>query len=120
MTTKELAKQAIDREDWEALERLVSVLKEKEYMGKWSASATYHDKKKDKLWISVILQDLNNYIEKWEHNYYILCIVEFVKGNEPKINFSIPNGRGTKGIELTEHQKELVINAAVETSKKYL
>jgi len=114
---KELAKQAIDREDWKELEILVLRLKE---FKKWSASGTYHDKKKEKLWISVILQDLNNYIEKWEHNYYILCMVEFVKEEQPKINFAIPNARETKGIELTEHQRELVINAAIETSKKYL
>jgi len=83
-------------------------------------SSSYHDKKKNKLWITVLIEDTNNYIEKWEHNYYIYCMVEFIKGNEPKINFAIPNARGLKGIELTEHQRELVINVAIETSKKYL
>jgi len=83
-------------------------------------SSRYHDKKKNKLWISVLLEDANNYIEKWEHNCYIYCMVEFVAGNKPVINFSIPNGRGIKGIELTEHQTKLIIDASIETSKKYL
>lgn len=84
------------------------------------ASARYHDKKKNKLWISVLLEDKDNYIEKWECHKSIFCMVEFNNGLYQQINFSIPDCRGLKSIPLTDQQTELVINAAIETAKQYI
>jgi len=83
------------------------------------ASTSYHDKKKSKLWISVLIEDIDNYIEKYEHFDCILCMVEFNKENEPKINYSIPNCRGLKSVALTDSQKEMVLQSAVEKARQY-
>ena len=84
-------------------------------------SSSYHDKKKGKLWINVIIEDVNGYNPGIECYNNYLSVVEFKTNNVPKILWSVYNSKGLpKQNILTQEQQELILNAAILKAKQYL